>query len=45
MAPDIHKSDLDPEFALFLEELKLRDEMEIDRMIVDALWSGDIDGT
>ena len=45
MTPEAQKSEHDPEFELFLEEMRLRDEMEIDRLIIDALWSGDIDGT
>lgn len=45
MTPEVKKSEHDPEFELFLEEMRIRDEMEIDRLIIDALWHGDIDGT
>jgi len=45
MAPESQKSEHDPEFELFLEEMKRREELETERMIVDAMWNGDIDGT
>ena len=41
MAPEIHKADLDPEFAEFLAELKRREEaetIETERIISDAMW-------